>query len=263
MNGLRYPALASAKTASNFEEFISWCEEISSNRHVHIFRGQANVDWPLLAKADRKNYRLDANHRFKVWERRASMWLDPSLNNLQKLCIAQHNGLATKLLDWSFNPLVALYFSVSDDFLMENGKSVSDFEKVSVVYAIDLSESRIREKEVVECRNEGGDIYVVRGSGPNNRLANQSGIFIVDPSQCLEIKASNVDVSKIKISAIRIKNQKNIEASLYRYGIHHMSVYPDLYGLSQHLDRIETRKWLQDGGSRDPYDLLFYESRGE
>lgn len=53
------------------------------------------------------------------------------------LCLAQHNGLPTLLIDWSLNPLVALYFAMS------HGNGTPSFDGDSCFYAMKLKEKRI------------------------------------------------------------------------------------------------------------------------
>lgn len=65
-----------------------------------IFRGQADILWPLIPKAGRAEFRNDNDlGRFNAWRSRAlAHGLLPD-NDWECLAIAQHYGLATRLLD--------------------------------------------------------------------------------------------------------------------------------------------------------------------
>lgn len=83
-----------------------------------LFRGQKE-DWSLLPKLARLRLRGELTVREAESEMLASLktrslpYLDKvPLNDWDWLAVAQAYGMATRLLDWSTNPLAALWFAV-------------------------------------------------------------------------------------------------------------------------------------------------------
>src|SRR5690606_36924298 len=98
---------------NTFDEFTTIGEK------VLLFRGQKDATWDLLLGLARPNcVRPDIEQYekniIKEFKRRAIPFLPKSFNSnsdWEWLALAQHYKLPTRLLDWTENPLVALFFA--------------------------------------------------------------------------------------------------------------------------------------------------------
>lgn len=99
------------------------------------------------------------------------IFLKESYNDWDMLTIAQYHGLATRLLDWSFNPLVAAYFAVKDfedcDAVIYAYLKKSD---INVKGSTSIESKGIKESETKWTSNKSSKTKVVFSQFMNNQL---------------------------------------------------------------------------------------------
>jgi len=100
---------------SDYEEWI----DIVSKGEATVFRGQRK-SWPLLPSISRerqfnKSFLLVEKVLFCAFkdEAKECLHLQPE-SDWDWLVVGQHHGLPTRVLDWSQDPLVALWFALEE-----------------------------------------------------------------------------------------------------------------------------------------------------
>lgn len=114
----------------------SWNVSLKRHRPRHAFRGQCQAEGRLIPGLMRIGSHYASIEKlllndFKQYAP-SNLWPGNSLWNW--LAVAQHHGLPTRLLDWTYSPYVALHFATSD---MGTDMPVSD----GAVWCIDYGET--------------------------------------------------------------------------------------------------------------------------
>jgi FRG domain len=228
------------------------------------FRGHAEPVHALVPSIGRSHYYLgralnfdrnsEANllnqfrkHAYEHYGRVPSEW--------ENLFLARHHGLPTRLLDWTSNPLVALYFAAfyeTDELLLASVPKPANRIKLDLDGTLWAIQKR-PESDALDVLNQNRSplkvpgIKLIHPFNPTPRMTVQSAFFTLhgDPwtdmvkSAGKPYRPRELDIMRLLKWKIHCRHKAGIILDLERLAINSRTLFPDLEGLAKGLWQTE------------------------
>lgn len=185
---------------------------------------------PLANDIVREQYEREVFLEFK---RRAHPFLQNTPgSDLEWLYLARHYNLPTRLLDWTTNPLVALFFATESDrdadFAVYTKLILNWYQEVSV------------DSDPFSDLEEG---FGLRPSHTDARYLSQAGVFTIHPGY--QVDTHTERIVKFVFPA---SSREEVRERLSRFGILPSLIYANLDGVAK--DILRQVRFPNSDGSR-------------
>lgn len=220
------------KELASWKEFINFVADPTQSWPTLIYRGQSNADWKVESTLDRLEKRFPRTlnlasrtpkhfdhppvpheiqlDRFKELARGKFVSHLPPSDDDEWWALAQHYGLATPMLDWTYSPFVALFFAFESEKCEVNREYKEPANRAVFALAHHLISDGQNRKKPLPFSPKGHANY---------RLTNQGGLFLRMPDPELEGTPSN-GTMKLKYIDLEAYVEKNFPNETYDQSIH-------------------------------------------
>lgn len=222
---------------NSFQDFLLHIEDTELTGYdINLFRGQSS-NQPLLPSICRdipKTNTTETEIRMlEDFKRRSALLITKKIQtDWEWLVYAQHFGLKTRLLDWTSNPLVALWFACQSEYAMKQN---------SYLYILSCDDKMRFDLSKNQSPFEITSTKILRPTLNNERIVAQAGWFTAHrysktDNQFVSLE-NNLNL-KNYLTEIEIPAQlkKELLRKLSMFGVNNQTIFPDVNGLSLHLN---------------------------
>ncbi len=219
------------KTVAEFHEELRQLKDKTG----FIYRGQSNAKWPVDCSAARRLKKHSADKieeqlidhlligylKFLIAKARMRGFIPSGLSeistDLELLAQLQHQGAATGLMDFTHQPLVALWFACNESN-----------EKDGIVYALSSSKTKeINDREDLEKEIQsfyGEDkLWLWEPPALGNRIVAQSSVLVFG--------VSTIPLTEMEKFVVKVESKRDILTQLETiYGLSEEALFSDFPG---------------------------------
>ncbi len=239
-------------------------EDLHRNRSSFIYRGVSDAGFPMRTSLSR-----NCGSKQKILEpailenfAKYAVLSDPTVASSvwRQMILGQHNGLPTRLLDWTHSALVGLHFAVSEDnledmeahdcavwridmaemvsILPEKYREVVN-KKQSTIFSVDMLKEITGNSLETYDRDMGKDaMVIIEPPSVNSRIVNQYSFFSVVPMEMENIEDFMNDHTEKTVKYVIGKELRwRVRDMLDQLNMSERIVYPGLEGLSKWIAR--------------------------
>lgn len=238
-------------------------EKIGRTRSRFLYRGISNADFSMTTSLRRnckdQSARLEHSilRNFEKYVAISEPYISDS--EWKAMVVGQHHGLPTRLMDWTYSPLIAMHFATSGvplENYEENDFAIWEIDIVEINSLLPIAYSNIIKKhsaflftlEMLEQENISLEKYdedmgensliVIEPPTIDQRIMNQFAYFAVIPQKMVHIETFlELCTTHTKKYIISKKIKWEVREMLDKLNANERIVYPGVDGLCMWLSR--------------------------
>ena len=237
--------------------------DLGRYRNLFVYRGQPDAGFHLVTSLQRNCGDKKKELEFSILSNftKYAALEEPTVERSvwHQLILGQHHGLPTRLLDWSYSPLIALHFALTEENLEEMDRhdcvvwrmDIDELHRMlpekyryverrsrTTVFSVEMLEEACG--SLAQYDEDMGDraMVVIEPPSVDPRIANQYSFFSVVPSSMTDVERFlNENTSRTVRYLIRSNLRWQLRDVLDHQNINERLIYPGLDGIAKWLGR--------------------------